>query len=390
MCCHLYNYSLKEDWSIMPYIDHNHAFAKSNNPFISKYNYMSKLIDVLATDFSTEEMDKMDVNWPCRKRLIGSWKNVQNHIRQRKLRRFKDISSKFNTFFMKVLKNNNMDMKSFYVLQLERKDSHELILDSMLSYLQEHPNTSEHFKRMASHLIEIEYKKLSFVLDKLMLGGSLYHDFLKRKFPKNKKFRFKLCCDGREINGQSQIGLALVPLDMQDIFGTQEVLSVFYFALIEGAETKETIQSYLTKYYKKEIEQIQEKGVKIDGVDISLDLFYCSDLKNVRQTMDDNCFCCKFNKGVFKLGDLHSREKCSAFGIKYFKHIICLLHMKQRIHERIMAIIGNSLIDQDFQTFTCGDFYWKLKSDIPKEEQLDNNMFPSQAVYSVFYIGLFK
>ena len=201
----------------------------------------------------------------------------------------------------------------------------------------------------------------------------------RKKFPKNKKFRFKLCCDGREINGQSQIGLALVPLDMQDIFGTQEVLSVFYFALIEGAETKETIQSYLTKYYKKEIQQIQEKGVKIDGVDISLDLFYCSDLKNVRQTMDDNCFCCKFNKGVFKLGD--SRVKCCAFGIKYFKHIICLLHMKQRIHERIMAIIGNSLIDQDFQTFTnnirnlpqCGDFYWKLKSDIPKEEQLDKD-----------------
>ena len=38
-----------------------------------------------------------------------------------------------------------------------------------------------------------------------------------------------------------------------------------------------------------------------------------------------------------------------------------------------MEIIGNSLIDQDFQTFTCGDFYWKLKSDIPKEEQLDKD-----------------
>ncbi|EFC47752.1 predicted protein [Naegleria gruberi] len=52
---------------------------------------------------------------------------------------------------------------------------------------------------------------------------------------------FKLCVDGREINGKKQIAIALVPLNLRDIFPTQAVSSVFYIGLFLGSETKSSL-----------------------------------------------------------------------------------------------------------------------------------------------------
>ena len=60
-------------------------------------------------------------------------------------------------------------------------------------------------------------------------------------------------------------------------------------------------------------------------------------------------------------------------------HVFCVLHMKQRIHERLLSYIAGTFNDNDFATFTnnirnlngCGDFHWWTKSDVPNFDTTD-------------------
>ena len=212
-------------------------------------------------------------------------------------------------------------------------------------------------KRMLRYIFKL-YKQQGGTIDKVM------------------NYEFKICCDGRQILNKNQVALATIPLSMEDIFKTQEVLSVFYFGLMEMDETKENVIKYFTSVFKEQIEDIEKNGIVVDDEKVNVFFTYVSDLKNCGQVMDTDCLCCKkkmseqTHSNVFVINhDYYGEDKKSEFGIKYTNHVFCTLHMKQRIHERLIAYMAGLLDDSDFEKITnnirgikcCGDFHWREK-----------------------------
>ena len=107
---------------------------------------------------------------------------------------------------------------------------------------------------------------------------------------KGKTIYFKLCVDGREVNGVKQVAVVLVPLNLRDVFPTQAVSSVFYVGLFQMTETELSLKQTIGTI-ADEIKQIQST---IYNNDISpVKVFYVSDMHNIGMTFKyDMCPYC--------------------------------------------------------------------------------------------------
>ncbi|KAG2372846.1 hypothetical protein C9374_013126 [Naegleria lovaniensis] len=166
---------------------------------------------------------------------------------------------------------------------------------------------------------------------------------LGKKLPK--KIFFKIGVDGREINGVKQVAVALVPLNLRDVFPSQAVYSVFYIGLFQMKETKESIKETIGTLHD-EIERVLQK--QYFGKH-QVCLFYVSDMHNVGMTFSfDLCPYCMAQTIV----DFASTPRDSLDGQLPFspsQTILCALHIKQRLVENVIGYMASTTYKYEIQ-----------------------------------------
>ena len=366
--------------------------------------------------------------------------NVKRYIEKKTHRNMKKRGADISKIFEKILDHNGHSLKGFYLLEMSDDRKLEMIIEALMEYIKIKKTIPKYLQNFLRLLLKIDIVKMMFVTDKLMISGRTYLEFFKHLnlhtyFPpkyklmetkrtynakckelfkitvdkncvrmslrdlikqiiilnefieeeieetssKPKRFQFKLCCDGRRLVA-NQIALAVVPMNM-DSFATQEVLSVFYLALVQLDETKENVKEYLSNYYEKDIIDLEKNGITIDDVKYEIDFVYCSDLKNVSAVTEKKCICCQNNlqTDIYSIANPWPTTTKNSFGIALHNHVICILHLKQRIQERLLSYIANVLTEKEFNVFTenirkiakCGSFSWREKTNVPDYDNQD-------------------
>ncbi len=157
--------------------------------------------------------------------------------------------------------------------------------------------------------------------------------------------KIKLSIDGRNISF-GQVAVSMTPLNIPT-FKSQAPSSVFCIAILNGSETADIVQDNI-RFLNDEIVMIKECGIHYEGEDFDIAFYWCSDLKSLGTISDLNCngqfcpFCTLKRENRFErdrsrfttrqdLKNLLSVESCN--------HVICILHAKQRIVERLLLLL---------------------------------------------------
>ncbi|KAG2373900.1 hypothetical protein C9374_011785 [Naegleria lovaniensis] len=153
-----------------------------------------------------------------------------------------------------------------------------------------------------------------------------------------KKIFFKISVDGREINKVKQVAVALVPLNLRDVFPSQAVSSVFYIGLFQMSETKESIKETIGTL-TDEIKTVSQKTYFEKS---EVHLFYVSDMHNVGFTFEfDICPYC-MAKTVEEFGANNRTTLGGSLPFSPKDLIMCALHVKQRLVENTIAYMASS------------------------------------------------